>query len=365
MLKKEQTELFLKLVRHGIGNDDSISRIESKLPSIGDWTAIQTLANDHGLLAIVLDGLDKNADLASTLPIQLKLEWIGEALQNYEQRYELYRKAHAEMAKFYIEHGYRMMVLKGYACSLNWPRPEHRPCGDIDIWQFGQQKEADEALTKEKGIKIDGSHHHHTVFDWNGFMVENHYDFFNVNHHKSNVELESIIKDLAKDDSCFVELQGERVYLPSPNLQALHLLNHGMMHFAAEGITLRQILDWGFHAKIHHDEIDWVWLEDMMKKFGRYRLYCVFNAICVEDLGFDPIIFHGVQFDAFLKNRVLEDILSPEYSTEVPDELVKRVLFKFRRWYGNAWKHELCYNDTMWSAFWSGVWNHLLKPSSI
>lgn len=65
-----------------------------------------------------------------------------------------------------------MMVLKGYACSLDWPKPVHRPCGDIDIWQFGKQKDADAALEAEKPVqvvqkgqefKVDSSHHHHTV----------------------------------------------------------------------------------------------------------------------------------------------------------------------------------------------------------
>lgn len=45
-------------------------------------------------------------------------------------------------------------------------------------------------------IKIDTSHHHHTVFEWEGFTVENHYDFLNVHHHKSNVEMERIFKSL-------------------------------------------------------------------------------------------------------------------------------------------------------------------------
>lgn len=50
---------------------------------------------------------------------------------------KVYLQAVASLAGFYNAHGYKMMVLKGYACSLNWPRPEHRPCGDIDIWLFG------------------------------------------------------------------------------------------------------------------------------------------------------------------------------------------------------------------------------------
>lgn len=365
MQLKTIEEVFLNLVRIGIGKDYSNIRARKENLSESDWKQIQALANKQGLVAVVLDGVDKSGTYATTLPVAMKLEWIGDILQNYEQRYEQYKRVHSDMAKFYNEHGYKMMVLKGYASSLDWPRPEHRPEGDIDIWQFGKQAEADAAVSKKKGIKIDSSHHHHTVFEWNGFSVENHYDFINVHHHKSNTEFEAILKELGCDDSHYVEVSGEKVYLPSPNLHALFLLKHITMHFAAEGIMLRQLLDWGFFVEKHHTEIDWDYVLKVLGRFGMKSMFNILNAICVDDLGFDVELFPTVQFDAFLKNRVLEDIISPEYSTEVPDELVKRVFFKFRRWYGNAWKHELCYNDTMWSAFWSGVWNHLLKPSSI
>lgn len=149
------------------------------------------------------------------------------------------------------------MILKGYACSLKWPKPEHRPCGDIDIWLFGKQKKADELIAKEKGIKVDTSHHHHTVFFWRDFMVENHYDFVNVHGLKSSAQLEKIFKALGEDNSHFVDVYGEKVYLPSPNLHAIFLIRHMVSHFAAAEITLRQVLDWGFFVEKHTKEIDW------------------------------------------------------------------------------------------------------------
>lgn len=130
------------------------------------------------------------------------------------------------MAAFYNSHGFKMMVLKGFACSLNWPKPEHRPCGDIDIWLFGRQQAGDKEMFEEfkkfEGFNIDNSHHHHTVFQWQGFTVENHYDFGNVYHHKSSRKLKAIFKELADDnlpifDYCFQ---------PSANLHALFLLKH-------------------------------------------------------------------------------------------------------------------------------------------
>lgn len=47
-----------------------------------------------------------------------------------------------------------MLLLKGLACGVNWPKPEHRPYGDIDVYLFGKQKEADEVLARELGIKL-------------------------------------------------------------------------------------------------------------------------------------------------------------------------------------------------------------------
>lgn len=75
------------------------------------------------------------------------LQWIGEVIQGYEQRYVLYREAEAGLGAWYREHGF----------------------------------------------KVDNSHHHHTVFQWQGFTVENHYDFVNVHVHESSRELESIL----------------------------------------------------------------------------------------------------------------------------------------------------------------------------
>lgn len=360
MISSKTSDAFWALVRQGIGH-------ESRIPSQEiDWTAIKALADTHGLPAIILDALNTGtANFSVSLPLQMKLEWIGEVIQSYEGRYATYEKAIGSLAEFYNQHGYKMMVLKGYASSLDWPNPKHRPCGDIDIWQFGKQKDADAVLAKEKGVKIDTSHHHHTVFEWGGFSVENHYDFINVHHHKSNAEYEKILKQLGEDDSYTVEVNGEKVYLPSPNLHALFLLKHMMMHFASEGIMLRQVVDWGFFVEKHGKVVDWNYVLDVLDSFGMRQMFNIINAICVGDLGFDVSFFPTVQFDPILKDRVVNEILEPKYVSSVPKNIFSRVAYKVHRWRDNEWKHQLCYKDSMWSAFWSGVWNHLLKPSSI
>ena len=348
---------FFQIVRLGIGH--SASPILNKI----DWNTMEILAARMGLSAVIIDGLERLPD-EQRPPKMLLLSWIGTVVQAYERRNEQYRRAIAELARLYHANGYKMMVVKGLACCLDWPKPEHRACGDIDIWQFGEQKKADKIL-KDSGVEVDSSHHHHTVFNWQGFSVENHYDFINVHHHKSHVELERILKELGKDDSHYIELYGEKVYLPSPNLHALFLIKHAALHFTSTELTLRQVLDWAFFVEKHGKEVDWNWLLGVVEEHGMLPFFKIMNAICVEDLGFDVSLFPQVQFKPASKERVLNDILSTEFTEEEKGGLIRRSFYKYRRWRANEWKHKLCYKDSMWSAFWSGVWNHLLKPASI
>lgn len=381
-------KIFLRLVRLGIGHEP-VDGLQLTLHGPIDWEAVFALAERQGLSAVVADGIDslRLKGLGAYCPPKpVMLQLIGSVLQNYEYRHELYRRAIAELAGFYNSHGFKMMVLKGFACALDWPKPEHRPSGDIDIWLFGQQRDADAVLGswfKAQGLKteIDNSHHHHTVFYWRDFMVENHYDFINVHARRSNARLERIFKELGDasniDDNenkgtriPWVEEYGERVYLPSANLHALFLIRHAVAHFAAAEITLRQVLDWAFFVEKHGSEVNWPWLTGVLEEFGLRRFFDVLNAICVEDLGFafGGLKDYGLQLtgvDKELKERVLGDILEPEFNEEQPKRLLPRVWFRYRRWQANGWKQRLCYNESRWSAFWSGVWNHLLKPSSI
>lgn len=335
----------------------------SALPENVDWQAIKALANKQGLAAIIVDGIERLPNTKRP-PKELLLKWIGEVFQSYENRYKLYQEVIAELAGWCNTHGYKMMVLKGYACSLNWPKPEHRPCGDIDIWLFGKQKEADALLSKEKGIKVDTSHHHHTVFDWGGFAVENHYDFVNVYAHKSSAELEKIFKSLGGDDGYYVEVMGEKVYQPSPNLHALFLIRHMASHFAAAEITMRQVLDWAFYVEKHTKEVDWAWLVGLLEKYHMKDFFNLINAICVEDLGFAAGLFPSVQFLPSTKERVLDDILDPAFTAAEPKGFLPRMIYKYKRWQGNAWKQEMCYAESRWSGFCTGIWAKILKPAS-
>ena len=358
MLGVGLNDAFLTLVRLGAGHS------VYSFPDGFDWPLIHDLAERHGLLAIVLEGIEKLPDNQRP-PQELLLQWIGEGLKEYELRYGEYKTAIKNLSEFYEKHGLELMVLKGYGLSLYYPKPHIRPCGDIDIWVFGKQKKADALVASEKGIKIDTAHHHHTVFEWEGFSVENHYDFLNVYYGHRNDELEKILKSQAYDDSHSVEVEGQRVYLPNANLHALFILRHAMHNFASTSMNLRQVLDWAFFVEKQNSGIDWGWLLGVLKEYKMMEFFNTINAVCVEDLGFPSSIFPIVRFNPSLKARVLADIITPEFSGESPRWFFSRIAFKYRRWQANAWKQDFCYGDSRWKAFWAGVWSHILKPSMV
>lgn len=94
-------ETLLALTRNGIGHS-----VADNLSGQVVWEDIQELANTHGLSAVVLDGIEKLQDNKRP-PKELLLQWIGNTLQSYEQRYELYRKTIAEIAGWHNSHGYK------------------------------------------------------------------------------------------------------------------------------------------------------------------------------------------------------------------------------------------------------------------
>lgn len=147
---------LLGIIRYGLGNP-----CEPSIPNGINWRDILNLASMHGVAAIALDGIqrciDENAPI--NIDLQTKLEWIGITTQQ-ELEYKRQEKVIASLAKFYQQHDIRMMVLKGWGLSLNYPIPSHRPCSDLDIYQFGDQKKADKLVKKELGLDVDNGHHH-------------------------------------------------------------------------------------------------------------------------------------------------------------------------------------------------------------
>ena len=365
-MTNQVTETLLSLLRAGIGTEKPVEGP----PTGTDWKKVYRLAFKQAVPAIALDGYSKMLeegliDASNDMPQPVKMKWIGMTITSFEQHYAKYSGTIGRLAGFYASQGIKMMLLKGYGLSLDYPVPQHRPCGDIDIWLYDKYKDADAALTREKGIKIDNEHHHHTVFTFEGELVENHYDFINIHSHPSNKLIERKLREYAFSGETPVEVDGNVVFLPSANFNALFLLRHAASHFAAAEMNLRQLLDWGLYMENHYDEVDWESLHPFIKEMNMHRFLYAINGICVDKLGLSPECFLPERVSSELQDRVLADIINPGFDGPMPKNIIKRVIWKYRRWRANSWKHRMVYREGLLRTFFVQLHSHLMKPSSI
>lgn len=338
-------------------------------------------ASEQGVLAVVWDAIlhDESGKSAFLSDRPLKLRWAIN-VEHIEQKYAKQKAAIAAMAHFFASYGIRLMILKGYGLSLNYPIPEHRPCGDIDIWLFGVeidstgkshiinvQTKADDLLRNELKIKIDEDEHHHTVFYFDGVMVENHYDFLNVHAHASNRVIEKRLQSLVRGRMESVMVDGETVYLPSADFNALFLLRHAAAHFAAENIGLRHLLDWKYFVERNSASVDWVSLETFAKELNMHKFLHCLNGICIDYLGMSNDLLPLFKRDVDLEKRVLAEIFEPEFSEAKPQNagILRSLSYKFRRWWANRWKHRIVYREGLVSTFFVQLRSHLMKPKSL
>lgn len=355
-------QALLMLVRLSIGKEPN-----PHFPDHINWPRLIELANMQGLAALASDGLQVYYDThpqvdavtqavldplyARELNIP-RLQFLG--MPNHQRKlYRQHEQAVGNLARFYAQHDIPMMLLKGHGLSLNYPKPALRPCGDIDIYLFGKWREADRAIQSEKGIAVSSEHEHHTTFDWEEISVENHYDFVNTLTRRSNRKLEAEFKQLAQDRSHTFEIEGQSISLPSPNLNGLFLLRHAASHFAAEGISLRHVLDWAFFVEKFGTQVDWSWLVERARHYNMHRFLSCIDRISVEQFGFSPSIFPVLETDTQLTERVLGDII--QYHGMTVDQ---PFLDKMKRWASRSWQYNICFSDSRLSYLLTSIWGY-------
>lgn len=334
------------------------------------WQVLYQLAVRQGVAGIVWDGILKSEQAGQfipegILPRELRIQWcwhVGEI----ERRNKRQQQVVAQLSAFYRTLGIQTMLLKGHGLARCYPIAEHRPCGDIDIWLYGRQQEADDALQAAWNIAVDTGKHHHTTFVVDGVMVENHYDFLNVHAHASNRRIEQMLQHLALQPGEEFMIGGACVQLPCADFNALFLLRHAAAHFAADRIVVRHVMDWAMFVEQYHAQIDWPHLKQFTREMNMHRFLDCLNSLSIDWLGMDASFVPPFERNPVLECRVAKEILTPEFDEAVPKGGIPKVLrFKFRRWWANRWKHRIVYREGLAQTFFLQLWSHLLKPRSL
>ena len=267
-------ETFLKLVRLGIG------QAADSFPVSIDWNEIKELAEQQGLIGVVLDGVEtlRLQECSVACPEKrVMVQWIGEVLRQ-ENNYMVQQKVAREMALIFHSNSIRTYVLKGAIVAECYPKPEHRhsvdmDCfllpntGDFDAWKLGND------LIKSKGYEVVLDYYKNSTFCFPGLTVENHRYFTPWRGNKLLEKLEWVLQGMMKNDEKKKRFEGAWLYRPPVMVTALFLIEHAYSHFLHEGLTWRLVLDWMLFSRKHKNEIDWYSLDAMIDEFGFRKFY--------------------------------------------------------------------------------------------
>lgn len=361
----DTSALLIALVRVAMGSQEPVSL------SSADWPSLISLSRKQGVMLVMLDALlalyDRHeADAIAFFEEQeykpFRFELFGARISD-EKTYAHHEGVIGELASFYASHGIRMMLLKGYGLSLNYPVPSHRPCGDVDIWLFGDQEDGDKFLESEYGI-VPKKSSHHTIFKFKGVEIENHITLFESDCHKSNrITDDCLMRMLEGDDAGLstCHIGDAEVFLPGPDVNALFLLRHSSGHFATESIKVRHILDWITFVESCDGRIDWDLIYAEAGKANMDVFLSCQNLICRKYFGCLPEMFPVRSADESLSDRIIADILSPEFNMEIPpmSRFFKYCYVKTLRLFNNRWKYRISFDESLFSHFWGYSTNRI------
>lgn len=348
---KDVYHIVSQLLKVSLGNAATIDYFPSEV----NWREVRTLAAHQGVLGVCFDAFCHLSDSARP-DRQSFLKWMGSFLL-MEDRYQEYENAICRLSDVAQALGMRMMILKGYGCSLNYPRPKFRPCGDIDIFLMdkagnhtaGLAEHFESNLHERYGIRVESDNGHHTQFRFEKFLIENHSKILPLDH-KSNAYLNGLLENMAASCQC-VSVGNTDIWLPSVKFNSIHLLRHMASDFASLRTSLRNVLDWS--TFVASQNVDWDFVHTVAHKSNMNHFLDAINGICVHYLGYPADKFPIEERDDRLESRVLNTILTCTDTSDAPlgqlslRERLSYDLHKTRRLWNNRWKYRIVYNESL------------------
>lgn len=277
----KDTLYFIRLVRSGAGLGAApVSDTADTAVTPGSWERIYRMAADHGLSAVVWDGICR-LPAAQQPPRETRIRWALSA-EKLEERYRHQQQTASKLAARFSEEGLRMLLLKGLGLSRDYPLPEHRECGDIDIYLYGESDKGDRIL-HEIGAHPYFDVPKHSEYVWDGVLIENHRTILNVRRNRTERELNAVLVRLLEKEGTHGLAPG--IQAPRATFNAIFLIRHAAVHFQKEGIVLRHLCDWACFLTRHWDEIDHALFRTAMEDYRMDRFADLMTAAAVEYLG--------------------------------------------------------------------------------
>lgn len=313
--------VFFELLQVSLGLRASLSVV----PSTGDWSELFKIAEDQAIMGVLLAGLDRLP--ASQRPPQLLLlEWIGQG-EAIRQRNKVMDDAVINLCQNMSEEKVEMFVFKGQTIAALYPKAGLRQSGDIDFFVF--PKYWDKAISIIGRIE-DGHSPNHVEYVENSVQYEMHRRMLTFSYSKHNSYWEKVVMPEITKNPFYVTIDGYEAPTLAPTYNILYVFCHLFHHFIADGVGLRQFIDW--MMLLGNGGYDVETLDKHLKGLGLKKAFVGMGAVLTDYLGLPESEF---PFEISKKNH--------ERTATIVDNIMR---------YGN-FGHNEAYKNA--SGVWHGV----------
>lgn len=273
---------FFALLRSGLWNE-----VPERAPFAGgtDWEALHDLAYRQTVAPLVTDGINR-------LPKELlpaEPERLDPFLRDLMATANRNRVLDAFVPKLFDAlAGIPVVLVKGQALAQDYPDPERRQPGDIDLLLLPSSYEAakDILLPKATTVLDEEKEIWHQGMRFRSVEVEIHGSISTLMSKKLDRKLAALLEEQF-DGRPFpaVSIGGAEIPVPDADFNAVYIFVHFLQHYWSGGVGLRQLVDWMTFVSVHKRDIHPVVLEVRLRDLGLLRLWKVFTGFAQEYLG--------------------------------------------------------------------------------
>lgn len=256
--------------------------------SFDDWSSLVREAKRQSVLGIVAKTVLGRRELQTRLPNDLRLRLKSFVVSNVMTS-ESMREVIARVTQAMAEAGITPVLLKGHSLAVNYPFPDLRQCGDIDIYVGEESAVKAYQVLKTIATSIDPE----DMSRW-GKHFSAHFDEIEVEVHRHTsthctgryavIYAEAAGKGLTENLQT-LSLGDTSVSIPSIDFNAYYIFDHLFEHFLTSGIGLRHLSDWMMYLHRYHGQLDLSYLKKLLSDMDMLKPWQAFGGILVKYMG--------------------------------------------------------------------------------
>lgn len=257
-----------------------------------NWWRLVTIADKHGVLAILYDLLEGGANLPKAAGDRLKFVSNKIVLQNYHLLF--LSKTIIEMMQ---KEGIRVCLLKGSAMGELYPVPELRKSGDVDLLILNRSDlhRCEEIMNRAGLIRLEEQlANHHIVYKTkDNIDIELHIMFAEpFDNRRTNKYFESL-KNSCGEHIVENDIMGVKLPVFDDGYNAFYLLIHMLQHFLRSGFGLKLLCDWTAFWSRDIDREHCEMFLKLVQESGIRKFAQIVTAACVGYMGLE---YNNVSF---------------------------------------------------------------------